>query len=112
MPRRATADPPSGTAVVVEDENLNVNLVPVPWRAQVAGEVCVPMVAVPTPLSAIDDEVVVPLVKPVRSNEYVTPRYTNVHCGLTGQLLQTALVPVPVYLTVLKVAEVPLGTPE
>ena len=47
---------------------VKVNLLPVPSRAQLAGEQSLLMQAVPVPLIAIDVEVVTALTKLVRSN--------------------------------------------
>src|SRR5437879_4239041 len=82
-PRRATAEPPSGVAVVWI-EALKLNLLPVPSRDQVANALCPSICAVPVP----DSEMLPPVenaeVRTVRSNEYVTPPKVNVHWGITG----------------------------
>src|SRR5882762_5222936 len=109
-PRRATAEPPSGIAVVWI-EALKLKLWPVPSRDQVANALCPSICAVPVPDSEIEPPDENAEVRTVRSNEYVTPPKTNVHWGITGAVRVGVRVLFPVKLKLFTVVDTPPGTP-
>ena len=110
IPRRATAEPPSGVAVVWI-EAVKLKLRPVPSRDQVANALWPSICAVPVPDSEIEPGDENAEVRTVRSNEYVTPPKVNVHWGVTGAVSVGVRVLFPVKLKSVIVVETPPGTP-
>jgi len=108
-PKRATAESPSGVAVVwIVAAKWNPR--PVPSRDQVANALCPSICAIPVPDSEIEPPDENAEVRTFRSNEYVTPPKVNVHWGVTGAVRAGVRVLFPVKLKLVIVVETPPGT--